>query len=219
MTAARNPRLHPVNCGRICFFRHNSLKPINFCFFVSVLGEFMKTFVLAAVLASIAVSAQSATIQMERNGVSIGSVDCGASACQGWDGSGWSNTVAALEFIYNDKGKVSSDEKAEEAWVSNITGEPFTSSNKGGSVGPANSLAAYVLFKFGGGSKLPSNGLLRNVSGGPITYAFTQAPGGNGLSHTNSFGTIPQTPLPASGILLGAALLGAGVAARRRRKA
>lgn len=176
----------------------------------------MKSLLGALVLLGLAQTAQAATISLQRAGTTIGTVDCGAAACHGWTGSGWSTTIANLDFIFNDKGKVTSDEKFEVVWVNGITNGGFTTSNKGGSSGPVNSLSEYVLFKVGGGSKVESNALLRNVSGGAITYTYTQAPGGNGLSHTNSFGTV-AVPLPASGVLLGATLLACGWSARRRR--
>ncbi|MFN3262937.1 MAG: VPLPA-CTERM sorting domain-containing protein [Pikeienuella sp.] len=80
------------------------------------------------------------------------------------------------------------------------------------------SMAAYILFKIGGGQDM-SVALIRNISGGEIDITFTKLAGSNGLSHINEFGTSTAVPLPAAGWLLLTGLAGLGFAAKRRRAA
>ena len=99
-----------------------------------------------------------------------------------------------------------------------FTGADKTDFNPGELV-TFNTVAAYVLFKIGGGNTL-ATALIRNISGGEIEITFTKLAGSNGLSHINEFGTSTTAiPLPAAGWLLLTGLAGLGFAARRRKAA
>jgi len=186
----------------------------------------MKTLVLSAALMAAGAMAQAATISLYRSGSAVATISCGAAACEGWTGSGWSDTSADLFTVHPPNDAIQA------AWVGGIVGEDFTGQVDKDETGtaPTGSMAEYVLFKLGGGNEY-ATALLRNVSGGAITYTFTETAktftkgksakkSGAGLSHTNSFGSVVATPLPASGVLLGLGLLASGAfAARRRRKA
>lgn len=174
----------------------------------------MKTLVLSAILVSAGAMAQAATISLYRSGAEIGYISCGDAACEGWTGSGWSSDYANMFTIHPPNDAI------EEAWVGSIAGEDFSGQSNKDETGaaPTSSLAEYVLFKLGGGNELATT-LLRNVSGGAITYTFTQTGTAAGLSHTNVFGEVAAVPVPASGALLGLGLLAGGTfVARRRRK-
>ncbi|WP_170157883.1 VPLPA-CTERM sorting domain-containing protein [Litoreibacter meonggei] len=73
----------------------------------------------------------------------------------------------------------------------------------------------YVILKIG---QSPSHTILRNDSGGALTFSYDKASGAQGgLSHYVQVGQIPTVPLPAGGMLLLSALGAFGLAKKRRR--
>ena len=174
----------------------------------------MKKFFLTSAFLAMAASAQAATIDLLRDGQLLARISCGDAACEGWTDSGWSSTTAHMFTVHPPS------DAHEEAWVGDIAGEDFSGQTNKDETGnpPVNSTAEYILFKLGGGNEL-ATALIRNVSGGAITYTFFDSGQAGGLSHTNSFGEISSVPLPASGLLLGGMLLAGGWAARRRAQA